>query len=137
MARKNRVAALVYLASAGMASSLLSAGNTLEVEEVSGTPGGTITPQVLLTHEKAIDGFQVTLLYDGSFLVLKSVDLGQDLEVLRPEFFNSFVEPEFEPGVARLSAGVLFDVDPPFEGRVLGPGLGQPLLVCHFEILDD
>ena len=76
---------------------------------------------VLATHKDPAQGFTITATYDPAVLLVRSVEFeNTNIDGLKPELFavNISEDPE-EPYV---TAGILFDVTTPFDGRVIPPG---------------
>jgi len=89
---------------------------------------------VLATHPEPLQGFQNGITWDPSFLQIQEATF-EDTPVveLTPEFFVINLVPG-PTGATGLTAGVIFDFIPPFDGRVLDPGVEQRILHLIFDI---
>jgi hypothetical protein len=76
---------------------------------------------VLATRADPVQGFTISAAYDPRSIEVKGVSFSDSNIVgYLPELFA--VQVSDDPAEPYLTAGVLFDVDPPFNGRILPPG---------------
>ncbi|MGA1487494.1 MAG: PKD domain-containing protein [Planctomycetota bacterium] len=97
-----------------------------------GEPG--IVVPVLLDNAAPVMGYQLGLRWDPAVLQLNSADLDQTpAGSLTPDFLviNSVSGPS---GPEAATVGVLFDLYPPADGRVLPPGEDQRILHLRFDV---
>jgi hypothetical protein len=82
---------------------------------------------VEVTHDVPVQAIQVAATFDPGFIEVTGVDfLLTNLRLLSPELlaFNISNDPE-RPYV---TSGIIFDIEPPYDGRTLPPGENQRLL---------
>ena len=101
------------------------ARNLMWVADIRTVPGaeGVYIP-VLVTHEQDAQGFQVAGRFDPE--VLEVVDIvfeNTNVGNLEPEV--AAFQVSHEPDDAFFTAGILFDIRPPFDRRTLHPGRAQ------------
>jgi len=93
-----------------------------------------VTVPVLATHPEPLQGFQSGIAWDPLFLQLEEANFDNTPVVtLTPEFFVINLLPG-PAGPTGLTAGVIFDTIPPFDGRVLVPGVEQRILHLVFDV---
>ena len=102
--------------------------NRMWVEDVRVYPGlESVYIPVEVTHDVPVQAIQVAATFDPSFMEITGVDfLLTNLRLLNAELlaFNISNDPE-QPYV---TSGIIFDIEPPFDGRTLPPGEDQRLL---------
>jgi len=102
---------------------VMDPSNQIRIAGVRVYPGqkGVYVP-ILATHDKAAQGFTIAAVYDPHILDIRSVDFGaSNLAFLQPELFA--VDISKDPLDAYVTAGILFDMVAPFDGRVMPPGV--------------
>lgn len=100
--------------------------NVVELADIIAFGGQPVIQPILATHPDPLQGFQTTLVYDEAVTPITGIDFtGTEVESLAPEFvvFNNFPAGEN----SELIIAVIFDTLPPFDGRVLSPGVEQTL----------
>ncbi|MCZ6793309.1 MAG: PKD domain-containing protein [Planctomycetota bacterium] len=100
-------------------------GNRLWIADTRAFPGqrGLHIP-VLATHDGPAQGFQIAATFDPSFIEVVDVRLGDtNVDGFEPELQEYNVTDG--PGGSFVTLGVLFDIEPPFDRRVLAPGRAQ------------
>lgn len=76
---------------------------------------------VIASHDAPAQGFTIVATYDPRVLAVKRAAFEKtNTEALRPELFALTVSDD--PADPSIVLGVLFDVEPPFDGRQLPPG---------------
>jgi PKD repeat protein len=98
------------------------ASNEMRIAPVSVFPGqqGVHVP-ILATHDRPAQGFTVAAVYDPTFLRLQHVKFEQsNIAGLDPELFVVTITED--PEDAYFTAGILFDIVDPFDGRTILPG---------------
>lgn len=101
---------------------VLDPRNEMRAGSVRVFPGqrGVHVP-VLATRADPVQGFTIAATYDPRAIEVASVGFADSNIVgYAPELFA--VQVSNDPAEPYVTAGVLFDVDPPFNGRVLPPG---------------
>jgi PKD repeat protein len=91
---------------------------------------------ILSTHRSSLQGFQIAATFDARSLIARNVEFAKtNIGSFEPELrlFSISNEPD-DPWV---NAGVLFDIEPPFDQRVLPPGSGLRLAGLVFDIDPD
>jgi len=103
-------------------------GNRMWVADVRVYPGlEAVYIPVEVTHDVPVQAIQVAATFDPGFIEVTGVDfLLTNLRLLSPELlaFNISNDPE-RPYV---TSGIIFDIEPPYDGRTLPPGENQRLL---------
>lgn len=82
---------------------------------------------VELSHDVPVQALQVAATFDPQFIEVVDVDyLLGDLRHLNPELlaFNISNDPQ----LPYVTSGIIFDIEPPYDGRTLAPGTNQRLL---------
>jgi PKD repeat protein len=101
---------------------VLDPRNEMRLGNVRVFPGqqGVHVP-VLATRAEAVQGFTIAATYDPRAVEVASVEFADSNIVgYTPELFA--VQVSSDPAEPYVTAGILFDVDPPFDGRGLPPG---------------
>ncbi|MBN1419618.1 MAG: PKD domain-containing protein [Planctomycetes bacterium] len=80
---------------------------------------------------EAIQGFQLGVWFDPAVVRLRELRLSAPVENLEPEFFA----PTIFDAQGALTAGVVFDTSPPFDGRRLTMGVRQRLGGILFDMV--
>jgi len=78
-----------------------------------------------------IQGFQLAVRFDPALVRLREMRLSVQVEALAPEFFA----PRISGRDGILTAGVIFDTSPPFDGRRLAIGEQQRLAGLLFDMI--
>ena len=104
--------------------------NTMEIPDQRVVPDqrGVWFP-VLASHVEPLKGFQVHAIYDPAVLVLDQCSFDNtSVGAIDPEFAvcNYFDR--------RIEVGVIFELEPPFDGTVLEPGQNQRILNLIFDV---
>lgn len=103
-------------------------GNRMWVADVRVYPGlEAVYIPVEVTHDVPVQAIQVAATFDPGFIEVTGVDfLLTNLRLLSPELlaFNISNNPK-RPYV---TSGIIFDIEPPYDGRTLPPGENQRLL---------
>lgn len=82
---------------------------------------------VELSHDVPVQALQVAATFDPQFIEVVDVDfLLSDLRHLNAELlaFNISNDPQ----IPYVTAGIIFDIEPPYDGRTLTPGTNQRLM---------
>lgn len=99
--------------------------NEMRVENVRAYPGqrGLNVP-VVVTHEAPAQGVTIAAAYDPSMITIRGIGFRQtNIEGLEPELFAVTISDD--PENPFFVAGILFDISPPYEDKVLPPGRDQ------------
>lgn len=107
---------------------VIESQNRMWIEDVRVYPGleGVYIP-VGLSHDAPVQALQVAATFDPRFIEVIDVDfLLGDLRHLNPELlaFNISNDPE----LPYVTSGIIFDIEPPYDGRTLAPGTQQRIL---------
>lgn len=111
------------------------ASNVIRIPEITVLQAQpNVTIPVLATHPEPMQGYQNGIIWDPVFLQLEDATIdGTPVTALTPEFIVINVIPG-PIGPTGLTMGVIFDTIPPFDGRVLVPGVDQRILHLVFDI---
>ncbi len=101
---------------------VLDPRNEMHAIDVAAFPGQEkVHIPVLATHARAAQGFTLAAVYDPEVLTVREVVYDEThLNGIGPELFAVSVSDD--PAEPFITAGILFDVTEPFDGRVLPPG---------------
>lgn len=115
--------------------SVSPATNFMSVESIVVYQGETdVHLPVLATHASPLQGFQVALTWDPTRFSVHGFEfIGTDMQILFPEFVGHVLSQD--PADPYLTVGALIDSSPPFDGRVLSPGVDQRLLNVLLDVL--
>jgi PKD repeat protein len=104
---------------------VLDPRNEMRIAGVDAFPGQqNVYVPVLAKHDKAAQGFTIAATYDPTAIAVRSVAFeDSNIVGLSPELFA--VNISEDPLDPYITAGVLFDVTDPFDGRVFPPGINQ------------
>lgn len=81
---------------------------------------------IIATFDKPAQGFQISARFDPAVLEIRTVEFrATNLGGLGPELAEFHVS--HEPDDPFIVAGILFDIEPPFDKRALPPGVNQRL----------
>ncbi len=109
--------------------------NVIRVPSVSVLQGqSNVTLPVLSTHVDPLQGYQNGMIWDPTVLHLQEATIvGTATEALFAEFLviNLVAGPNGPEG---LTMGVVFDTIPPFDGRVILPGVDHRTLHLVFDV---
>ena len=75
-----------------------------------------------------VQGFSVAVCFDPAPIAVLGIQEGQDL--VDPEFFGTFVDNL----QGSWSVGVIIDIEPPFDGGGIPPGVGHEILIVSYGI---
>ncbi len=94
--------------------------NRLSIPDIKVWPGeGLVRHPVLAEHPEPIQGGQIAVAFRDEYLTgLHASIAGTSLETLKPEFVAESITDGAD-GEKQLVFGIIIDVDPPFDGRVL------------------
>lgn len=103
-------------------------GNRMWVTDVSVFPGLRSVPiPIYLAHEEPAQGFQVAARYDPSILSIREVDFeATNIGLTDAELLAYTISDD--PDDPFVTVGVLLDIEPPFDRRVLSPGRARRIV---------
>lgn len=100
----------------------------LLIDDTEIPTSGVGSVPVRLTNVIALDGFVVAIAHDPAVLELESIStLGTVTEASEAEFIAVDIAP---PGGSGGTLWAIFEFEPPFGGRTLGPGIDRT--IAHF-----
>lgn len=113
---------------------VISPSNVMRVPSITVFQGqSNVDLPVLGTHPDPAQGYQVSMGWDTGVLdFVESTVEFTDVEDLNPEFFATNID--LSGPFANLTLGVILDINPPFDGRTLAPGVDQRLVNLIFDI---
>lgn len=113
------------------------APNEIHLENVRVFPGQKrVYMPVVATHEQAAQGYTIVATYDPAVLDMRDVDYNSsNIAGLAPELFA--VEDAFDAPQPYVTAGILFDISIPFDGRTMPPGSGYRIANLIFDVSPD
>lgn len=108
-------------------------GNYMKFADISVFGGQPVYHPVLGTHVDPLQGYQIGVAYDGTFLEMSEVSIaGTQAAQLSPEFIISNIFPDGAD--SSLYLAVIFDTLPPFDGRTVQPGVNHTLCTLNYEV---
>ena len=107
--------------------------NYMMFADISVFGGQPVFHPVLGTHTDPLQGYQIGVEYDGTFLNMNEVSIsGTQAAQLSPEFIISNI---FDDGAeSSLYLAVIFDTLPPFDGRTVPPGINHTLCTLNYNV---
>ena len=111
--------------------------NRMWMASVRAFPGQSdVFVPVLVTHDSPAQGFQVAGVFDPLALEVTGIDFrASNVGNLTPELAAFNVS--HDPAAPYFTAGILFDIQPPFDRRTLPPGDGQRVASVVVNVRDD
>lgn len=107
--------------------------NYMMFADISVFGGQPVYHPVLGTHVDPLQGYQIGVEFDGTFLQMNEVSIdGTQASQLSPEFIISNIFDEGEN--SSLYLAVIFDTLPPFDGRTVDPGINHTLCTLNYEV---
>ena len=107
--------------------------NYMMFADISVFGGQPVYHPVLGTHVDPLQGYQIGVEFDGTFLQMNEVSIdGTQAAQLSPEFIISNIFDEGEN--SSLYLAVIFDTLPPFDGRTVDPGVNHTLCTLNYEV---
>ena len=99
--------------------------NEMHLGDVAAFPGQeSVYVPVIATHDRATQGFTIAAVYDPQVIRVREVVYEDtNLNGIGPELFAVSISDD--PAEPFVTAGILFDVTDPFDGRVFPPGQNQ------------
>ncbi len=106
------------------------ASNELRIPLIAVWPGqGGVLHPVYAIHPEPLQGFQLALVFEDRYLADLTVELeGTTVEPLEPELAALSIT-DGQDGKKQLVYGVVFDINPPFDGKTLPPAPTEKILV--------
>ncbi len=113
--------------------SVTSPDNYMKFADISVFGGQPVFHPVLGTHTDPLQGYQIGVEFDGTFLQMNEVSIaGTQAAQLSPEFIISNI---FDTGAdSSLYLAVIFDTLPPFDGRTVSPGVNHTLCTLNYDV---
>ena len=107
--------------------------NFMKFADISVFGGQPVYHPVLGTHTDPLQGYQIGVEFDGTFLQMNEVSIdGTQAAQLSPEFIISNIFEEGEN--SSLYLAVIFDTLPPFDGRTVDPGVNHTLCTLNYDV---
>ena len=116
---------------------VLDPRNEIHVADVKVFPGqkGVYLP-VIATHDQPTQGYTVAATFDPSVIEVRKAEFyGTNVSGLVPELFAVSISKD--PDDPFVTAGMLFDVTDPFDGRVMPPGTDLRILNIIVDVRAD
>ncbi|MEE2884008.1 MAG: PKD domain-containing protein [Planctomycetota bacterium] len=108
--------------------------NAFELADIAVFAGQPVIHPVLGTHVDCLQGFQISVAYDEAVINMTEISIENTLaESLAPEFIASSINPG--GSASSLYLAVIFDTLPPFDGRMMSPGLNQTLCTLNYTVV--
>ncbi|MDE0961136.1 MAG: PKD domain-containing protein [Planctomycetota bacterium] len=107
--------------------------SSMELADISVFGGQPVFHPVLGTHSSFLQGFQIAVEFDGLVLNMSEISLsGTQAEALSPEFIVTQVNMDGLDSTMYIA--VIFDTLPPFDGRMMSPGIHQTLCTLDYTV---
>jgi PKD repeat protein len=113
------------------------ASNEIHLENVRVFPGQKdVYMPVIATHDQPAQGYTIVATYDPAVVDVRDVEYTHsNIAGLVPELFA--VEDAFDAPQPYVTAGILFDISIPFDGRTMPPGSGYRIANLVFDVSPD
>ncbi len=107
--------------------------NHLAIPEIMVWVGqGAVRHPLLAQHPEPLQGGQVAITFRDEYLTRFDISIkGTRLETIKPEFMAPSIT-DGENGEKHLVVGIIIDVDPPYDGRML-PAAAYPRVLFYLE----